>query len=429
MFEKTEQIVNLIGKHFRGELTPEEAATFEEWLSADEENRQLLTQLTDENAMVAELKDYADSAKPGLWEKVQSRIHDGIPVNTNNWQVILRKIITVAACLLIVFLIAVGVFKWYNSSHKPGKEQNVVVTKPVPRKALTGQPANKAVLELATGEKIVLHEKGDGPIESQGAFKVYTTGNDLHYEPNGNIDSKETLYNTISTPRGGHYRIVFPDGSTIAMNVATSVKFKVSSAGLIRDVVIKGEADFDITSNPDHPFIVTILPGINHGASGRVEVAGTRFNISAYEDAAVKKITLLNGNLKVVALGPQAPELITTAQVPGGIGIDLAKSDQAQIRDNGTISVIHNVDTTTVVSWKNGLVPFKKTPTREALSIIEKWFDVDVVYETKNVPEFPFTGDIVPGMSIETVINVMQFQCDDLHLKFDRTKKRLTVLP
>lgn len=427
MFEKTDQIVKLIGRHFRSELTRKETATFEAWLSEHEENDQFLTLLTDDNAMEAEMWLYANSAKPGMREKVQLRMHDPIPVSSNSKWLIYKKAITITACSFIVVAIAAGVFKWYYSYDKPRNEQKEVVTKPGPARELPGQPGNKAVLELATGEKITLHEKDDGPIESQGAFKVYKTGNDLHYESNGDIDSKETLYNTISTPRGGHYRIVFPDGSAIAMNVATSVKFKVSSAGLIRDVVMRGEAKFDITHNPDQPFMVTILPGNNPGSTCKVEVTGTRFNISAYEDVAIKKVTLLNGNLKVFALDPQFPELSTAAQVSGGI--DLGKSDQAQMQDNGKISIVHNVDTTAVVGWKNGLVRFKKTLTREVLSTLEKWYDVDVIYKTDNVPEFPFTGDITPTMSIETVISIMQYQCDGLHLQFDRAKKRLTVLP
>lgn len=72
--KKSNQITRLIGKYFRNELSGKEAKIFVNWLLEDRENCKLLQILSDDKLMHAEMIKYRDSAAPGIWEKVRSRM-------------------------------------------------------------------------------------------------------------------------------------------------------------------------------------------------------------------------------------------------------------------------------------------------------------------------------------------------------------------
>jgi transmembrane sensor len=424
MFEKKDRIVYLISKHFRNDLTSGENKELEDWLSENEEHRKLLSQFSDDNIMEEKMKLFLHSEIPDAWAKVQQRITDLQPVVKKKNPI--RNIInlTAAAVFLLAFL-GVAFFLWDKNKNQNNPEAKTLLVQP---NRVLPQLTNKAELTLTNGSKVLLHKIKDGLIEIQGAYKVLKHQEDLYYKVNGAyVPVEKDLYNIVTTPRGGQYRIIFADGSAISMNVASSLTFNVSSP--VRKVDLRGEAEFEIAHNSDNtPFWVKIPSDKNHGNEGNIEVTGTRFNINAYEDDTEKKITLLDGLVKVYTRMLQVSELSTASYLEKAKKI-LKPGDQAQLQENGSINVIHQVDTAAVVSWKKGYVDFNQTSTRKVLSTIEKWYDVKVIYNTKKVPEYLFTGKITPKTDIETVLEIMQFQCDDLHVKFDGTKRQIEILP
>lgn len=444
MFDKKDQIVTLIRKYFREELTAEESSMLEAWLSEDQENRNLLTLFTNDDSMEAELRIYENSAKPHIWTKIQLELNGEIRQTGKIRRFFSKNARAVAVCAVIIFLVVPG-FWYFSANNRFNIPPEVVSTISDKTQKLFALPTNKAALVLANGVRISLHEQPDGLIALQGGFRVFKHKDDLYYKSQSEVVRKDNQYNTITTPRGGHYRVILPDLSTITMNVASSIKFNVSSSVAIREIEMTGEAEFEITPNVSVPFRVTIPPANNHGSTGKVEVTGTNFNIHAYNDGDCKKITLLNGSLQVSTVYEQTSQFWPTLEfgpisefrqtsafikaLPISGIVRLNKGEQAQLQDNGSIKIVPIVDTDSVVSWKQGSVFFNRTPTRKVLNTLENWYDVEVVYETTKVPDYPFTGKITPDTDIETVIGIMQFQCDSLHLKFDRAQKKITVLP
>ena len=59
----------------------------------------------------------------------------------------------------------------------------------------------------------------------------------------------------------------------------------------MREVFFEGEAYFDIKRNPDKPFIV-------NSRNTQVEVLGTKFNFSAYNNVRLTAVTLVKGSVK-----------------------------------------------------------------------------------------------------------------------------------
>lgn len=417
MLDRIDHITNLIGKYFRKELTPDEAALLEEWLSEHEDNRKLLAMLTNEDALAARMSAYTEFECPDMLEKISAQLDAEAPVAPKAKRFTLKKVMTIggiiAAAILVVYFCATLL-----SPGKPADIPKVVETKvkSTPVNDTIVYPVAKAMLILANGDTILLDENGDGPIGVQGAFNVSRYSSELRYEANGAVDAMEDLYNTIITPRGAQFKILLPDRTIIMLNVASSIRLKISPGKPIRNIDVTGEAYFDIARNPGNPFIAEIPSSEPGGSTGKVEVIGTQFNINTYDDSDLRKVTLLGGGLIVSTQGEQ------------GI-IGLAVGQQAQIPEKGKIKIEKHIDTANISLWRMRSLKFNEMPIQEVLKKLENWYDVKLSEETKKLKACAFTGDIIPGVNIDAVVGAMNDHCEGLNLSYDSTARMLVIKP
>src|SRR5207244_359201 len=136
---------------------------------------------------------------------------------------------------------------------------------------------NNAVLTLADGSRIILDSATNGAIAQQGNTKIIKLDSGrLAYS--GQANEQATIqYNTISTPRGGQYRVTLSDGTKVWLNAASSLKYQTVFNGKERNVELTGEAYFEVAHNAAMPFHVKVN-------DMTVEVLGTHFNVMAYGD-------------------------------------------------------------------------------------------------------------------------------------------------
>src|SRR5690606_25946295 len=131
----------------------------------------------------------------------------------------------------------------------------------------------------------------------QGTMQITLQGTALHYEAQDALDGEETnAINTIITPRGRQYQVVLPDGTKIWLNAATELKYPVRfDPKEARTVEVVGEAYFEVSKAEGWPFVVRTN-------SQRIQVLGTHFNVSAYNDDRATKTTLVEGRVQVSLL-------------------------------------------------------------------------------------------------------------------------------
>src|SRR5690606_13518352 len=123
---------------------------------------------------------------------------------------------------------------------------------------------------------IVLDSAGNGSLAVQGSTEIRKDGGRLSYS-NSEAQPLETVYNTMTTPRGNQYNLVLADGTSVWLNAASSITYPVAFAGKERRVHITGEAYFEVARETERPFIVSI-------GEASIQVLGTHFNVKAYED-------------------------------------------------------------------------------------------------------------------------------------------------
>ncbi|HET7117192.1 MAG TPA: FecR domain-containing protein, partial [Hanamia sp.] len=214
--------------------------------------------------------------------------------------------------------------------------------------------------------------------------------------------NSEANYNTLTTPKGGQYKVQLSDGSQVWLNAASSLKYPTAFATSERIVELKGEGYFEISKDKTKPFKVKLADG------SEVKVLGTHFNIMAYENEKSKEVTLLEGSVEITK---------------GNIEQSLTPGQQARIISSKII-LVNSVDTDQAIGWKNGQFIFHDADIQSIMKQVARWYDVDIKYETTNTQHFNAT--ISRKESVLRLLHILE-ETGQIHFKTEN--KTIYVLP
>tara|TARA_R110000868_G_scaffold29420_4_gene109335 strand:- start:6223 stop:7428 length:1206 start_codon:yes stop_codon:yes gene_type:complete len=152
------------------------------------------------------------------------------------------------------------------------------------------QKVEVVTLQLENGNIEVISEDGTSEVlDEKGNIVGKQKGNQIVY--NGKATTKDLEYNTLVVPFGKNFELLLSDGTTVHLNAGTSLKYPVQFlTGMERQVFLMGEAFFDVSKDPEHPFI------INSGDLN-IRVLGTKFNVTAYGEDEVTEVVLVEGSV------------------------------------------------------------------------------------------------------------------------------------
>ncbi|MBL1408230.1 FecR family protein [Sphingobacterium faecale] len=298
----------------------------------------------------------------------------------------LRRYFTVAAALLAFAFIGYYLYKSSNPAAEHQKISSIYGDDVLPG-------ADRATITLSDGTIIDLSEDHKGIVASGSALR-YADGEKL-FDANQNIQ-----YATLSTPRGGQYRLTLPDGSKVILNAASSITYPIQFSAEQRKVELKGEAFFDVAKNRNQPFVVVT-------DQQQVIVTGTTFNINAYGDDNRTITTLVTGAVRV--------------ESNTGTTIVSLKPGQESVWNNGRITA-QNVDTQIATGWAQGVFVFKFKTLAEILPQLERWYDIEV--DINPIPYEEFYAEINRNTPLSTVLESME---QTSNLRFEIKERRLTL--
>jgi len=378
MFDK--HLLEIMTRFKNGEATPAEIQEIELWYENQASNEGYTDNMSADERLETERKmllRISDSIKPETTPPIK--------LYPNKW----LKTFAIAAAILL----AIGVSFYFKSGVKKTDQNNQVVAK-----ANDVAPgSNKAILTLANGKRISLAGLTNGQIASQSGIRISKTANgQLVYETTANTSSKglKPEFNTIEVPVGGQWQVILPDHSKVWLNALSSITYPLHFIGNEREVKISGEAYFEVAHNAKMPFKV-------RAGSQVVEVLGTHFNVMAYAEDKLIKTTLLEGSVKILE---------------GKISKLLVPGEQAQV-NAGKITVTNDIDMEDVVAWKNGYFKFDDN-LETIMAKVAKWYDVEVVYQSKPDPNNVYAGKVSRAKNISSLLKIIAFN-GDVHFKIE----------
>jgi ferric-dicitrate binding protein FerR (iron transport regulator) len=366
----------LLSKYRDGKCSDQEKAIVERWLF----------QYND---------DDIDLSEKSI-EEIQQQVLKNLPVHGKKQKgkiFTIQRIVTAASILL--FLSFGAYFLWGK------KVKKIQIVQIQQHDARPG--SFKATLTLSNGKQISLNKAKKGIIAKDNQAVIQKTGSGaVVYNSGSQANSQEIVYNTITTPRGGMWPVVLPDGSKVMLNAATTLRYPVSFNGNERVVELDGEAYFEVVHNSAKPFKVK-----SNGQT--VEDLGTHFNINAYHDEPAITTTLLEGSVSVTR------DRIVTMIKPG---------EEAVWTDHASRFKIDKVDVDEAVAWKNGLFQFDHASIAAIMRQTSRWYDVDVSYEG-NIPQATFSGNLQRNVDASVLLD--ELRVTGIHFKIQG--KKLTVTP
>lgn len=304
------------------------------------------------------------------WNKMYAQVMQNMETNTITAVSRPRRLFTlprVAAAAAILVAIGLGAYWLFNN---PAKKTAVPITNinNVPDIEPGG---NKAILTIGDDARgtFVLDTMANGTIASLPGTNInkLEDGQLVYTKVADQSIKAPTVYNTLTTPRGGQYRLTLPDGSKVWLNAASVIRYPSAFTGNERRVSVKGEAYFEVAKDAARKFIVQAGPSI-------VEVIGTHFNVNAYPNEESTNTTLVEGSVKVemptingqqVVLKPSQQIQVANVYQPG-------KFDPVRVR---------TVDTDPVIAWTRNTFSFSNISLANAMRQVERWYDVEVVFK------------------------------------------------
>ncbi|TQO39727.1 FecR family protein [Arenibacter algicola] len=244
---------------------------------------------------------------------------------------------------------------------------------------------DKATLILEDGSAVVL-EKGSS-FQTQS---MNSNGEQIVYEARGQ-KPKEIVYNILNIPRGGQFYLKLSDGTEVWLNSESQLKYPVAFLdGKTRKVeLVYGEAYFNVSPSTEHQGAKFEV--INNAQE--LEVLGTQFNIKAYKDESNIYTTLVEGKVQI---NTSSTKQILVANQQSNVSIV-----------NNEISV-QIVDVENEISWIKGIFSFKGKPLKDIMKVISRWYDVDIIFENKDLESIKFKGTLDKQQAIEEILSIMK---------------------
>ncbi len=371
-----EQLQTAIRHYLRGIATEEERQLVNDWYySFSDDEIEIPIETTGEREQI---KEQIIQRVMQAMNKEPAGIQPVVPMYRRKW----------AVAAAIALTLTVGVGAYYLATRSPVIDENNKVTQTSYNDDIP-PGGNRATLTLADGSTMILDEAANGTLAQQGNTQVVKLDDgQLAYTANSTY-SYETItveqYNTISTPRGGQYMVVLPDGSKVWLNAASSLKYPTAFSGSKRIVELTGEGYFEIVKNGKMPFAVK-------AGETEVEVLGTVFNVNSYADEEEITTTLVEGSVNVKT------KWLTKQLKPG---------EQAGIVQNRDITVKPDVNVAAAVAWKEGYFIFDEVDIKTVMRQVARWYNVDVRYDSELLPE-TYYGKIKRNTGLSEVLRVLE---------------------
>ncbi|NLR56818.1 DUF4974 domain-containing protein [Chitinophaga polysaccharea] len=366
-----QRIAYLVYGYQQQSLTETEQAELEAWLQAAQENRVFFDQLTDTAILQRRLQQYRHFDANAGWEIFRDRHYPAAAKGRLRY--IYYKWAAAAAVLL---LLGTGIYLSRRSTTRPVSPV-VINTAPI----LPGSA--KAVLTLADGSTVPLDSNASQVIAQQGSVVKLNNGQ-LQYSAT-HPGSAYSL-NTLTTPRGGQFRLTLPDGTRVWLNAASAITYPTAFSHDKREVSVKGEAYFEVAGEPQRPFRV------NTDHQTTIDVLGTSFNVNAYPDEQGIATTLIHGAVKVNN---------------GHASRVLLPGQQARITSPDQIGIITHADTTAILAWKREAFYFHDADIPTVMRQLARWYDVNIVY-AGNIPARRFQGEIQRRLPLSDVLEGLE---------------------
>ena len=215
------------------------------------------------------------------------------------------------------------------------------------------------------------------------------------------------IKNTSKKPQ----RVYLEDGSVVILKEKSSISFPEHFGAERRLVYLHGEAFFQVKRNPAKPFVVST-------ENLATQVLGTSFTIKSYDDARSIEVLVATGRVSVYEVAEKSSS--------NSNGVILTRNQKITFDKKSKkmeLAIVENpVINRSEIRVAYGF-SFVETPVKDAFSLLEKAYGIDIVIENDAVEACKFTGDLT-DLSLFDQLDLI---CKSLNATYERRGTTLFV--
>jgi ferric-dicitrate binding protein FerR (iron transport regulator) len=209
----------------------------------------------------------------------------------------------------------------------------------------------------------------------------------------------------VLVPNGTTKEIIFPDNSKVFLDAGSFLTYSDRFGEKLREVNLEGEGYFEITGNPQIPFIV-------HAGDAVIKVIGTKFNVRAWKSSHMVKVVVEEGKV-----------LFCSRDDSEDKSVIIAKNQLSTLPENGKPQKPQVVDVNQYLGWMNHAMDFHNVPLNEILQQLERWYNLTINIDNKSLLFVPVTINIPEQHSVEGYLNLIS---SIFGLKYEISGKNVT---
>lgn len=235
--------------------------------------------------------------------------------------------------------------------------------------------------------------------------------------------SGKNTVSEISTRYGSKSKITLPDGTIVWLNSGSNLLYNNKSFGESdREVTLSGEAFFNVTHDPEHPFII-------HAGKINVQVLGTSFDVKNYPDDKTVEATLIKGSIEVTFANDPGrkvllkPDEKLTVYNNGKTETQHLKTPGPEIKNVYKVSpltVLPEDSTVVETSWVQNKLAFSSEAFSQLAIQMERWYNVKIHFSGDKVQQYHFTG-IFEDETLDQALKALQITAP-FHYKVEKNE-------
>lgn len=223
--------------------------------------------------------------------------------------------------------------------------------------------------------------------------------------------------------KGSKTNVKLPDGTLVWLNSDSKINYENDFSNKKREVWLSGEAFFDVKHDSTRPFII-------HTTKINIKVLGTAFNVKSYPNDSYTETSLIRGKIDVnftdrpdehIILRPNEKLIVSknqqTVQNSGDHKPEKIKISLVSIEPTAKEEPLAET------AWMNSKLVFNDTPFSEIANVLERRFDIKIIFTSNTSKDYRFTGTF-EDEDLEEILQLMKITKP---FNYGLNKKQLTI--
>lgn len=337
---------------------------WEQYLLEHPEEKKQLLELKDR---LSELNFSNDQLQVSEKDKLAQRISRVIDLDAK--QVKRRQLVTSFmkyAAVAIIFAAIGGLLVYLNT----GKEN---LYKEFARQTIMVPASSQGPLLITSNGNNVNLKKSSSTVDYSKEGSVVLNSDSVLQTP---VEELNTM-NQLVIPYGNQSRVVLSDNTIVWLNAGSRLVYPTKFKDKTREVMLFGEAFFEVAKNPKQPFVVKT-------SNLDIKVLGTKFNVSAYADDQVIQTVLSEGSVAIRRNGAKFFE----------DDVVISPNQMASFDKTSNNTKIFNVSAEAYSLWTKGLICFEDDDFSHVVKQVERFYNLSVTFSDQQAKVMRISGKL-----------------------------------